>query len=86
MGVGAQGLTKQDSVVIVGAGQRGFQTAVTLRDSGFGGQITLVGDEPHLPYQRPPLSKTYLSGVLDGEGLVLRQPSFFDKQAWFKIG
>ncbi len=41
-------------VVIVGAGQGGFQTAASLRSEGFDGAITIVGEEPHLPYQRPP--------------------------------
>jgi len=48
-------------VVIVGAGQAGFQAAVSLRSEGFGDSI-LIGEEPHLPYQRPPLSKGILSG------------------------
>jgi 3-phenylpropionate/trans-cinnamate dioxygenase ferredoxin reductase subunit len=49
-----------NSVVVVGAGHAGFQTAASLRQEGFEGRITLIGDEPGLPYQRPPLSKTYL--------------------------
>jgi 3-phenylpropionate/trans-cinnamate dioxygenase ferredoxin reductase subunit len=48
------------SVVIIGAGQAGFQVAASLREKGFDGTVTLVGDERHLPYQRPPLSKGYL--------------------------
>ncbi|HSM43285.1 MAG TPA: FAD/NAD(P)-binding oxidoreductase [Afifellaceae bacterium] len=63
-------------VVIAGAGQAGLQVAVSLRQLGFDGEITLVGDEPGLPYQRPPLSKAYLK---DGaaERLVLRNADFF---------
>lgn len=49
-----------ERVVVVGAGQGGFQVAASLRALGFGGTITLVGDETGLPYQRPPLSKTFL--------------------------
>ena len=49
------------SVVIVGAGQAGFQVAASLRDEGYDGRIRLLGDEPGLPYQRPPLSKASLS-------------------------
>lgn len=65
------------TVVIIGAGQGGLQAAVSLRQEGFDGKITLVGAEPGLPYQRPPLSKSYL---LDGkvERLALRPQSFFD--------
>lgn len=72
-------LSGEDSVVIIGAGQGGFQSAASLRDAGFAGRITLVGDEPHLPYQRPPLSKAYLAGKLDEEGLNLRPASYFER-------
>ena len=50
----------QRSVVIAGAGQGGYQAAATLRSEGFDGRIFLIGEEPHLPYQRPPLSKDFL--------------------------
>src|SRR5579875_2108284 len=50
------------SVVIAGAGQAGFQTAVSLRAAGYLEPITLIGEEPYLPYQRPPLSKGFLLG------------------------
>lgn len=63
-------------VVIVGAGQAGFQTAASLREAGFSDPITLVGDEEALPYQRPPLSKAYLAGKTDAEGLLLRPASY----------
>ena len=67
-------------VVIAGAGQGGFQAAASLRDEGFAGRIVLAGDEPGLPYQRPPLSKAYLTGKTDSEGLRLRTQSFFDER------
>lgn len=66
------------SVVIVGAGHAGFQTAAALRQSGFQGSIDLIGDEPGLPYQRPPLSKAYLLGKLGQEALHFRAEKFFD--------
>jgi NADPH-dependent 2,4-dienoyl-CoA reductase/sulfur reductase-like enzyme len=47
-------------IVVVGSGQAGFQTAASLRQEGFEGSILIIGEEPGLPYQRPPLSKTYL--------------------------
>ncbi|MEU9501131.1 FAD-dependent oxidoreductase [Streptomyces sp. NPDC048196] len=53
-------------VVIVGAGIAGVQTAVALREQGWPGTITLIGDEPHQPYDRPPLSKAVLLGKADG--------------------
>jgi 3-phenylpropionate/trans-cinnamate dioxygenase ferredoxin reductase component len=67
-------------VVIVGAGQAGQQVAATLRQEGFAGAITLIGDEPGLPYQRPPLSKAYMK---DGqpERLQLAPAAFYDKNA-----
>ncbi|MCT4355257.1 FAD-dependent oxidoreductase [Streptomyces sp. Je 1-79] len=52
----------QQRVVVVGAGMAGVQTAVALREQGFAGQVTLVGAEPHQPYDRPPLSKAVLLG------------------------
>ncbi|WP_375454052.1 NAD(P)/FAD-dependent oxidoreductase [uncultured Methylobacterium sp.] len=64
-------------VVVVGAGQAGFQVAASLREAGFSDPVTLVGDEPGLPYQRPPLSKAYLAGRTDAEGLDLRPAAFF---------
>ncbi|MFI2782272.1 NAD(P)/FAD-dependent oxidoreductase [Streptomyces sp. ALB3] len=53
-------------VVIVGAGMAGVQTAVALREQGFTGSVTLVGAEPHQPYDRPPLSKAVLLGHAEG--------------------
>ncbi|MET9434589.1 FAD-dependent oxidoreductase [Streptomyces sp. NPDC006551] len=52
----------QQHVVIVGAGMAGVQTAVALREQGFAGPVTLIGAEPHQPYDRPPLSKAVLLG------------------------
>lgn len=74
----AEGATK--TVVVVGTGQGGFQVGMSLRDNGFNGPITLVGDEAPLPYQRPPLSKTYLAGSSDMALLTLRPPSFYAAQ------
>jgi NADPH-dependent 2,4-dienoyl-CoA reductase/sulfur reductase-like enzyme len=51
-----------DDVVIVGASVAGVRTAEALRRRGFGGRVTLIGAEPHLPYDRPPLSKAFLAG------------------------
>ncbi|MBA2948610.1 NAD(P)/FAD-dependent oxidoreductase [Streptomyces himalayensis] len=53
-------------VVIVGAGMAGVHTAVALREQGFAGEITLIGAEPHQPYDRPPLSKAVLLGKAEG--------------------
>ena len=68
-----------ENVVIVGAGQAGGQAAATLRMKGFEGSITLVGDEPVAPYQRPPLSKKYLAGEMSGEQLQIKPAEFYEK-------
>jgi 3-phenylpropionate/trans-cinnamate dioxygenase ferredoxin reductase subunit len=67
-------------VIIVGAGQGGGETAQRLRQGGFTGDITLIGEEPCAPYQRPPLSKTYLKGELSMERLLLRPPSVYAEE------
>ena len=59
-----------ESVLVIGAGQAGAQTVASLRQGGFGGQITLVGDEPTPPYQRPPLSKAFLAGTIAPDRLL----------------
>ena len=68
-----------DSVVIVGAGQAAAQLVASLAQDGFTGAVTLVGDEPHLPYQRPPLSKKYLAGELALDRLYVRPAAFYEK-------
>lgn len=70
-----------ETVIILGAGQAGGQCAASLRRGGFEGRIVLVGDEPHPPYQRPPLSKTYLSGEIDESRLWLQPPETWAEQA-----
>lgn len=69
---------KSDGVVIVGGGQAGFQVAASLRMEGYEGPIALIGDEPNLPYQRPPLSKGFMAGKQDIEVTVLRPRIFYD--------
>src|SRR3984885_9202101 len=66
-----------ERIVIIGAGQAGAQAVATLRVEGFAGTLTLVGDEPFAPYQRPPLSKAYLSGALERERLFLKPDAFY---------
>lgn len=68
-----------DGIVIIGAGQAGVQAVTTLRAEGFSGDLTLIGDEPFPPYQRPPLSKAYLAGDFTRERLFLKPQSFFDE-------
>ena len=67
-------------IVIVGAGHAGGAAAAALRQFGWKGAITLIGDEPLLPYQRPPLSKAWLKGEATAESLALRPERFYTQQ------
>ncbi|WDU65522.1 FAD-dependent oxidoreductase [Pseudomonas poae] len=58
-------------LIIVGAGHAGGRAALTLREEGYSGRLILIGDEPHLPYERPPLSKGLLQGSMDLAGCSL---------------
>lgn len=68
-------------IVVIGAGQAGSSLVAKLRNGGFDGQITLIGEEPAPPYQRPPLSKAYLLGDMALERLYLRPESFYAENA-----
>lgn len=68
-------------IVVVGAGQAGAQTALSLREFGFDGSITLVGAEAHQPYQRPPLSKAFLNGEASESSCELRSPELYRDQS-----
>ncbi|MEU5897635.1 MULTISPECIES: FAD-dependent oxidoreductase [Streptomyces] len=73
--------TQPDSVVVVGAGQGGYQTAASLREHGYEGSITLISAEDALPYERPPLSKAYLKGEADEAMLWLRPATYYVRQS-----
>jgi len=68
------------NVVVVGTGLAGLRSAETLRARGYDGRLTLIGEETHLPYERPALSKELLAGKRTPEQLMLRQPEFFRQQ------
>ncbi|GAA0580548.1 FAD-dependent oxidoreductase [Craurococcus roseus] len=70
-------MSRPGTVLVLGAGQAGFQVAASLREDGFDGRVVLVGEEPGLPYQRPPLSKAYLTGKADAVAVRLRPEKFF---------
>jgi 3-phenylpropionate/trans-cinnamate dioxygenase ferredoxin reductase subunit len=67
------------TVLIVGAGLAGARAAETLRAEGFDGRVLLVGEEPVAPYERPALSKAFLSGNRDEASLLLRKPAFWEE-------
>ena len=68
------------TILIVGAGQAAVQAAESLRAGGYAGDITLLGDEAHGPYHRPPLSKAWLAGEMDGAQLVMRAPEMLARK------
>ena len=67
-------------VVIVGAGHGGAQVAIMLRTQKFTGSIAIIGDEPELPYERPPLSKEYFAGEKEFERIQLRPANYWDER------
>ncbi|WP_237155222.1 NAD(P)/FAD-dependent oxidoreductase [Oryzibacter oryziterrae] len=74
-------MPESESIVVVGAGQAAVAFAARLRALGCARPITLVGDEPVLPYQRPPLSKKYLTGEMTFDRLLLRPESWYEANA-----
>ena len=70
----------EKKIVIIGGGQASSQVATSLRQKNFTGEITILSSERYLPYQRPPLSKKYLSGELDSERLYLKPEKFYKEQ------
>lgn len=76
-----------NKVVIVGAGQAACEAAFQLRTRGFAGEVTIVGEEPHPPYQRPPLSKKFLAGEWAEDRLILKPPEVYaDKNIALRTG
>jgi 3-phenylpropionate/trans-cinnamate dioxygenase ferredoxin reductase subunit len=66
-------------LIVVGAGQAAAQLIASLAQDGYTGPVTLLGDEPHLPYQRPPLSKKFLAGELALDRLYVKPAGFYEK-------
>jgi len=67
-------------IVVIGAGHGGFQVAASLRQNGYQGALQLVGDEPGLPYQRPPLSKAYMLGKISETAMLFRPAEFYQTE------
>jgi 3-phenylpropionate/trans-cinnamate dioxygenase ferredoxin reductase subunit len=68
------------TTIVVGAGQAGGELASCLRQLGYSGRIVLIGDEPHVPYQRPPLSKAYLSGEMKLDSLFFKPREAYENK------
>ena len=80
-------MASTQTIAIVGASLAGLRAAETLRTGGFDGTVTLIGSEPHLPYDRPPLSKKVLSGEWDVDRIILRKPdAYADLGLDFRLG
>jgi 3-phenylpropionate/trans-cinnamate dioxygenase ferredoxin reductase subunit len=73
-------MTSSYDVLIVGGGHGGAQAAIALRQHGFQGSLAIVGAEPDLPYERPPLSKDYLAGEKAFERIVIRPAAFWEER------
>ena len=73
-------------IVVVGASLAGLRAAEELRRLGFAGTLSLVGAEPHLPYDRPPLSKEFLAGTTDADGIALRRRPYDDLDLDLRLG
>ena len=69
----------QAGVVIVGGGQAGLEAAAALRTLGYDGTVTLICEEAHAPYQRPPLSKDFLAGKQEADSVFLRALVYYEK-------
>ena len=69
-------MNQDPAYVIVGAGLAGAKAAEALRAEGFGGPVTLIGDETERPYERPPLSKGYLIGNAERESIFVHPPGW----------
>ena len=76
----ARRMRPMENVVIVGAGHGAGQVCVSLRQNGFEGAITLIGEESWYPYQRPPLSKKYLAGEMPAERLYFKPQTYYSDQ------
>ncbi|MDG1165743.1 MAG: FAD-dependent oxidoreductase [Porticoccaceae bacterium] len=80
-------MTNDQSTVVIGGSHAAVQLVISLRQCGWEGNITVISDEPHMPYQRPPLSKAYLAGDSSEDKLALRAAGAYEKiDVTFKLG
>src|SRR3984957_21136952 len=73
-------VTSSETFVIVGASLAGAKAAEALRDQGFEGRLVLIGDEAHLPYERPELSKGYLAGSTERDAIFVHTADWYSEQ------
>ncbi|SVE26127.1 uncharacterized protein METZ01_LOCUS478981, partial [marine metagenome] len=73
-------MPNKEKVIIIGAGHSGGIVSILLRKEGFSGEITIIGNEELLPYQRPQLSKSYLKGEIEFKRLQLRSKEFYEEK------
>ena len=69
----------KETVIIIGAGQAGGMAAIYLRQKKYSGNIIIIGEEDYLPYQRPPLSKSFLSNQIDISKLFLKTADYYSR-------
>jgi 3-phenylpropionate/trans-cinnamate dioxygenase ferredoxin reductase subunit len=80
-------VSRLEQIVVAGASLAGLRTVEALRRLGYGGRIVVLGAEPHLPYDRPPLSKEVLAGKWDEGRIALRkEASFAELDAEWRLG
>ena len=72
-------MSTDNRAVVIGASHAAVQLIISLRQHGWEGAITVISDEDHQPYQRPPLSKAYLAGTVSTEQMALRAPAAYEK-------
>ena len=82
-----QSTTSQPSrIVVIGAALAGASAAIALRDQGYSGELTVIGEESQLPYERPPLSKAVLIGNADEPDWVAEEAKYAEKDISLKLG
>ena len=80
-------MSNTESAVVIGGSHAAVQLVISLRQNGWEGSISIISDEPHLPYHRPPLSKAYLAGDISEDQLALRASAAYEKlDVSFKLG
>lgn len=80
------GGAKAETILVIGAGEAGARAAMALRENGFGGQVTILGDEPHRPYERPPLSKAALTDETEPQAAFILTPERLDEHGIAHLG